>query len=375
MKNIPMIILILISLLIMSSVSFAATTINVPDDIRIGIYYNSKAKSQVTLSSPGGIKIGTMRDGVFTYEYEVPANMKIKVTKGMASGSVHVEGFNTIGSETDTPYFKSVEDAEGKRLINIDDETYRGNVEIKRLPESDMTIINHVSMQEYLYGVVPREIGGNSSIEAVKAQAIVARTYAAKNYGRRSKLGFDLLPTVDDQAYGGYSWENPNSNRAVDETDGQVVVYNGELIGGYYFSTSGGYTESSENVWGGKIDYLKAVPDTYEPEIKGNTTWEVTKTADEIKASLSKNGINVGDIIDLVPVEYTDAGRILKLKIVGTNGEDYLTKSNARGYLGLKSQWYTINSAAPVVGTGVANNVKEDDGEEPVVNKTSTIVE
>ena len=72
-------------------------------------------------------------------------------------------------------------------------------------------------------------------------------------------------------------------------------------------------------------------------------------SADEVKSKLQKNGINVGDIIDLEPVEYTDAGRILELKVVGTAGEKVISKSSVRSYLGLKSQWYSINDEAPQV--------------------------
>jgi len=263
-----------------------AQGVEAPKDIRIGLFYGSSAIDVLKLSSPGGIEIGTICDGEFSYIDEVGANKELIITRDSENGAVKIEGFGTIGSKNEYPYFKSIENKE-KSIINVNGKNYRGNVEIRRFSDSDMTVINHLSMQEYLYGVVPREIGGNSPLEAVKAQAIVARTYATKNYSRRKKWGFDLYPTVDDQAYGGYDWENPNSNNAVDETDGQVVVYNGELIGGYYFSTSGGYTESSENVWGGKLDYLKAVPDYYEPEVAGNTSWEVEYTAKEIKDKLA----------------------------------------------------------------------------------------
>ena len=349
MKKIFVLLIISISMLTIFSIAFAKD-IEVPNDIRVGLFYGSSSKSSVTLSSPGGMEVGVCKDGKFSLGFKVKANEKVVVRKNSKSKySVLVGEFGVeVGNATEYPYFKSLED-DGKCLIEVDGKKYRGNIEIRRLDESDMTIINHLSMQEYLYGVVPREIGGASPIEAVKAQAIIARTFAAKNMGRRGGLGFDLYPTATDQAYGGYEWEHPNSNKAVDDTYGEVATYNGELIGGNYFSTSGGYTESSENVWGGKVDYLKAVPDTYEPEVDGNTSWEVTMTKEQVKASLSKNGINVGDIVDLIPIEYTEAGRVLKLKIVGTAGEKIIEKDKVRTYLGLKSMWYTINSDAPVV--------------------------
>lgn len=346
---------LVIALSMFSSVVAYASEIEVPEDIRIGLHYGSKAVKTLTLSSPGGIKIGICSNGEFELIEEIDADKEIVITRGSEPGTVKINGVGEIGSEDEYPYFKSIEDDE-IAIIEINGKKYRGNVEIRRFSDSDMTVINHLSMQEYLYGVVPREIGGNSPIEAVKAQAIVARTYATKNYGRREGWGFDLYPTVDDQAYGGYEWENANSNQAVDETDGQVVVYDGELIGGYYFSTSGGYTESSENVWGGKLEYLRAVPDYYEPEVDGNTTWEVEYTAQEIKEKLEAKGIHIGEILEIEPVEYTEAGRVLELKVIGTEEEVTLTKSKTREYLGLKSQWYTVNDEAPEV-----KEIEDDD--------------
>lgn len=376
MKKVLLVFIVSILTMITASIAYA---VEVPNDIRVGLFYSSSAKSSVTLSSPGGIEVGTINNGVFTLGFKVKANEQIVVRKNPNSKyGVFVGEFNVaIGSADNYPYFKSLE-KDGVSLIVVDGKKYRGNIEIKRLSDSDMTIINHLSMQEYLYGVVPREIGGASPLEAVKAQAIIARTYAAKNMGRRDGLGFDLYPTATDQAYGGYEWEHDNSNKAVDLTYGEVATYKGELIGGNYFSTSGGYTEDSENVWGGKVDYLRAVPDTYEPEVEGNTSWETTMTKEQVKASLSKNGINVGDIVDLVPIEYTDAGRVLKLKIVGTAGEKIIEKDKVRTYLGLKSMWYTINDAAPTV-KGTSNvptpSNSTNNNEKEIPDKISIVVD
>lgn len=359
-----LIMLLLVTIIIgCLSVSVMAK-VNVPDEIRIGLYYGSKGASSVTLASDGGIKIGTLSSsGEFEQIDKVGKGESITITKGSNSNSVNVSGIGEIGDKNNTPYFMSGKNSGGLYLISINGTKYRGDVEIKRYSDSDMTVINVLSMQEYLYGVVPREIGGNSPIEAVKAQAILARTYAAKNYNKRSKWGFNLYPTVDDQAYGGYTWENPNSNNAVDETDGMVVTYDGEMIGGYYFSTSGGYTENSENVWSSALDYLKAVPDIYEPQNLTKTTWSVTLTAAEVKSMLASRGINVGDIVDLVPTKFSDVGRVTELKVVGTNGTEYLTKERARTYLGLDSQWYTINSDPPEVPDYDIEIAKNEDEE------------
>ena len=370
MNILQKIILLIVFILITPCAMAKSNNISIPEDIRVGLYYNSSAKDEFTLSSAGGIQIGVMKDGEFIFEDETNPNEKITISKGSTSYSINIDGYGEIGLKDEYPYFKSNE-KNGLCIMEIEGKKYRGNIEVRRLDSSDMTVINHLSMQEYLYGVVPREIGGNSHIEAVKAQAIVARTYACKNYNKRVKLGFNVMPTVDDQAYGGYEWEVANSNKAVDETNGQVVVYDGELIGGYYFSTSGGYTENSENVWVNEVDYLKAVPDTYEPVIEGNTTWEVTMSEEEVRSSLKNHDVNVGEILDLVPTKYTDSGRILELKVVGSKGEEVITKDRVRTYLGLKSQWYSINDDAPTI----KDSLDEPSNDKEVVDEYTEVDE
>ena len=358
--NIRKIFLILIINLMIVSCVYAK--VDVPENIRIGLYYGSKGASSITLSSPGGIEIGTFDGEDFEVIDEIGPNDEIVIKKGSKKGSVIVSDIGELGSTKNVPYFRSIENRDDERIIVVNDKKYRGDIEIKRYSDSDMTVINVVGMQEYLYGVVPREIGGNSPYEAVKAQAIVARTYAVKNYDKRMKWGFNLYPTVDDQAYGGYEWENPNSNRAVDETEGKVITYDGELISGYYFSTSGGHTENSENVWGGTLGYLKGVPDPYEPENLSKTTWTVELTADEVEERLANYGVYVGDVINITPTEYSESGRVLELEIEGTDNTTVITKSKARTYLGLDSQWYTVNDEPPEALKEIPN--KKDDEDE-----------
>lgn len=334
-------------IIMMCSYSFAA--VDVPEYIRVGLYSGTRAVSSFSVSSETGMQIGLVdEDGEFELIEEFDKNEEIIIKRGKKSNSVNVEGIGEIGD--DENFVRIIpNESRDVAILNVNDSNYRGELEVRRYSTSDMTVINVVSMQDYLYGVVPREIGGNSPLEAVKAQAIIARTYAAKNYTKRNNWGFNLTNTTDDQAYGGYDWENPNSNLAVDETNGMVATYDGELIGGYYFSTSGGYTESSENVWGGEVSYLEAVPDPYEPENLAKTTWSVTYSADEVKELLAKRDINIGDITNMVVNEYSDAGRVLELEIIGTEDTHILSKSLARTYLNLNSQWFTINGDEPVV--------------------------
>ena len=107
MKFLLKISILILIVLMMSSFAYAYS-ITVPEDIRIGLFYSSSAKSQVTLSSPGGLKIGTIKDGVITYKHEVKPNVSIKVSKGATWGAVKVEGYGEVGNASEYPYFKRI---------------------------------------------------------------------------------------------------------------------------------------------------------------------------------------------------------------------------------------------------------------------------
>ncbi|MFA7636518.1 MAG: SpoIID/LytB domain-containing protein, partial [Monoglobales bacterium] len=147
------------------------------------------------------------------------------------------------------------------------------------------------------------------------------------------------------QVYGGISSETESTDRAVAETKGLVALYKGRLVNTLFSSSNGGYVEAAENVWGGKEDYLKTFKDEYEKtdEIKG-AVWTVELSAEEIKAVLAGNGVDIGDILNMEVVSTSESGRVLEVKITGTNGTKSYTKSYARTFLGLKSQLYTITA-------------------------------
>ena len=137
--------------------------------------------------------------------------------------------------------------------IQVADKEYRGSIEVLSRKNGTLTVVNIVDLEHYLRGVVPREIGRlkANQIEALKAQAVAARTYAVSNLGRRSALGFDLYGTVSDQVYHGYGAEWSIANRAISETRGVIASYRDKPISAFYSSTCGGRTESIEDAWGG----------------------------------------------------------------------------------------------------------------------------
>lgn len=149
---------------------------------------------------------------------------------------------------------------EASAPLRFNEKPYRGRLEVFTNLNGSLTVVNVVGLEDYVRGVVPNELspGGYGALEALKAQAVAARTYAVSNRGQFNAAGFDLLPTIRSQVYGGLSTEHPLSTRAVEETRGLIATYQGEPINALYTSTCGGRTEHAENIFGGEsVPYLR----------------------------------------------------------------------------------------------------------------------
>ena len=269
-----------------------------------------------------------------------------------------------IFGATDVKLVIRPNDANDPKLISVNSKRYRGEIELRRFSDSDMTVINIVNIEQYLYGVVPQEIESYAPMEALKAQAVAARTYTYRSMGSYKKWDFDVVNTVSSQVYGGYDVEKATTNQAVDETKGKKILYNGKLVSVHYFSSSGGMTEDNIHVWGSDVPYLKSVPDPYEAGNSYNYNWTRTFTAEDIKLKLFISGVEIGDIVDMRADEYTPAGRVKKLRIVGSKGSITYTNEDIRVILGdsgyLPSRMFTINSGG--AGTGGTVSVVSDSG-------------
>jgi stage II sporulation protein D len=140
---------------------------------------------------------------------------------------------------------------------------YRGAAEVMRNAAGTLAGINEVGMEEYLYGVVPRELGPTAypEVEAQKAQAVAARTYAHSSLGKHWNNGYDVVATVQDQVYGGVAAEHSVSTAAVNATAGLVATYNGAMISALFYATSGGKTSNVEDVFSTSSPYLQTVWD------------------------------------------------------------------------------------------------------------------
>ncbi len=145
---------------------------------------------------------------------------------------------------------------------------YRGDMIIYNVG-GRLTVVNSLPLEEYLLGVVPSEMPSKWNLEAHKAQAIAARSYALANLNKRGSHGYDLKDTPHDQAYGGASSETPQTTRAVLSTKGEVLTYNNKIIPAYYHASSGGKTISAGSVWSHDLPFIKSV-DGFDRGIRKN---------------------------------------------------------------------------------------------------------
>ena len=135
---------------------------------------------------------------------------------------------------------------------------YRGEF-LAFVASGGITLTNEIDIESYIRGVVPSEMPSKWNPEALKAQAIAARSYAVANMGKHAGKGFDLTDTTEDQCYGGASAETVKTNDAVSSTRGQVLVYGNKVIPAYYHASSGGQTLPSGEVWGKNLPFIRPV--------------------------------------------------------------------------------------------------------------------
>lgn len=217
--------------------------------------------------------------------------------------------------------------------------TYRGKLEV-RPGNGSLAVVNELPLEEYLYGVVPGEVFPSWHAESLKAQAVAARTYAVSRLGQFAASGYDLKATVASQVYGGVNLERPSTNRAVDETRGQILTYQGAPIEAFYSDSSGGFTEAAGEVWGKAIPYLQPVPDFDQGSPRYN--WTFVAAGGALPQALAKLGAAIGDLQDIVPLDRSYSGRIKRARLVGSLGQVEVAGEKLRFAFGLRSTFFNV---------------------------------
>lgn len=244
-------------------------------------------------------------------------------------------------------------------VLACNGKAYRGNLTVKpRTDDQSFLLINNLDLEDYLLSVVPSEMPSGWNVEALKAQSIAARSYALANIGKHRNEGYDLKASTEDQVYLGVQTEADNSNRAVAETRGLVLKHNGKVVTAFFHSAGGGCTEKAEHVWGGKVPYLKSVPDFDDQSPHFN--WNRSVAVSSIEEALRKQGRDIGGLLGIFPVERSPSQRVTLAMVAGTLQTLLLSGEELRKILALPSTAFNIGldmDAYLVAGRGFGHGL------------------
>lgn len=274
--------------------------------------------SDVKVGAQGAFTVECLKDGhQFVFNSSSPVTAEIKNSKIFLSDN---QGSQIYGGLSEANF---IPQGNGNILI-LGDKKFRGIMKI--LPSGkNAQVINIVYMEDYLRGVVPPEIGERTSdeVEAVKAQAVAARTYAMAHLGQYADQQYDMKASIIDQVYDGYNTEVELVNRAIDQTEGQVLFNKDEFVNAYYHSTCGGMTDNIDNVWERvATPYLKAVADSGACSWSKYYSWKEFFTESTLRSRIEKylstergQDFKMSRIKDITILERTPGGRVGELII------------------------------------------------------------
>src|SRR3972149_3107821 len=235
----------------------------------------------------------------------------------------------------------------GKTVI-LNGKPFRGAREVRR-EGSGFMAINEIHVDEYVAGIINNEISSKWHIEAIKAQAVIARTYALFQKEKRKGSLYDLTSTHMDQVYSGADKEDSSVYRAVRDTRGEVVTYDGSPALTVYHSNAGGATEEASEVWGEGYPYLESVESEYD-ESGPNYSWELSLTGDRIKDALTKAGYALFAVGSVRVEKKTGTGRAKTIIVEDANGEAFVMTGEdlrkAIGYAILRSTLFEVEKTS-----------------------------
>lgn len=303
-------------------------------EIGVGLRYGPSSGDSAAFLSNGGINVYNAANGNLLYAAQSGEELYVQMgsTGFAAMGKFDGSGIRAI----------SLQPQNGSVII-CDGKPYRGYIYLERRENGELLLINYVGTDDYVTSVLGKEMSYSWPIEALKAQAVCARNFVLCRGNVHKGYGFDVCATTHCQVYGGVESEHENTRRAVNETKGVLAKYNGQIVALYFFATSGGKTESVENVWGSPYGYLKAVDDSYENADKASKyKWSVKLTREEIEQKLANAGVNIGTLKKITTDKVTDSGRVTQMTFHGSNGAHSVKLEKCRTILGLYSQKFSI---------------------------------
>lgn len=296
------------------AVSLAAidkAKIRVPELVRVAIMRDSR---ELDLAIHGAYRLRDMGsyDIIGKGSYLVESKVRLL-------GKGFLIGMNVYQSKRLT--IVPVRDAS----ILIDGHPFRGEVTFVRTPENRITVVDNINVEDYIKGVLYHEVSHHWPMEALKAQAVAARTYALYSINSAGK-SYDVTNDIYSQVYGGRDSERYRTDLAVDYTRGQILTYNNQIIPAYFHATCGGMTEDAQELWHvSDIPPLRGVPCSFCKD-SPHMHWKKNFNLKDIQDALNLHGYKVGSIKEISVVDRDRSDRISHLKITQKNGEELILK-------------------------------------------------
>lgn len=296
---------------------------------------------QIWLSFKGNVQVRS--SGKFLIKL-LPKNSPLRILSSEGTGIVLKSSKSVFETKSDSIELRP----EGAHPLSLQGRHYRGELLISVTKTGNICVHNALDLESYLKGVVPAEIGqGNRRIfEALKAQAVAARTYAFEKLGNTKSKGSSVLQaTISDQVYGGADAESRWTSRAVEATAGEIVIFRGKPIHAFYSSTCGGRTEPGRDVWPQfYAPYLKGVADDFgegafcreSPDYRWLEFWSITDLDSILAKNLSARKmyrLNWGHVKDLKILSRFPSGRVKDLLIVFQYGKQVIHGNRIRWIL------------------------------------------
>jgi len=347
---------ILLGLVITASLGIAAAIAGIdkynstlPEIVRVAIVRDSR---ELDLAIHGKYRLRDMDSGEIISHGNLLVNSKVRLLdRGI------LVGLDVYPSK------RIIIEPSRDASIVIDERPFRGEVTFIRTPDNHITVVNDINVEDYIKGVLYHEVSHHWPMEALKAQAVAARTYALYSINPPSKP-YDVTNDIYSQVYGGRDSERYRTDLAVDHTRGEVLTYDGKIIPAYFHATCAGMTEDARELWNvPDIPPLRGVPC---PFCQGSPhfNWKKNFRLKDIQDNLNLHGYKVGTITDIAIVDRDRSDRIDHLKITQKNGQELIIKGkDFRDLMGpnvlmsnnfnISMQGYYINFVGKGWGHGV----------------------
>ncbi len=227
-------------------------------------------------------------------------------------------------------------ESDDPQAFTINSKPFRGNIQLIRKSNNKLLVVNHIDLEDYIKGILYHEASHYWPMEALKAQAIVSRTYAVYQMQENTSKDFDVTNDIYSQVYGGQVSERYRTSIAVDETAGMVIFYKGKIIPAYFHATCGGHTENAAILWGIDLVPLRGVVCPFCKE-SPHYSWHYDLSLKEIAEKLSAAGFKVKNIKSIAIENKDSSGRITNLIIKSEKQELKISAKDFREIIGPNS--------------------------------------